>query len=64
MAFAVADNCGVARKACKNCSCGRAEIEAKQEEAELTAAQISNPKSACGSVSGSFEVNFALYVMF
>jgi hypothetical protein len=58
LAFAVADNCGVAKKACKNCSCGRAEIEAKQEEAGLTAAQISNPKSACGSVSNSVEVNF------
>ncbi|KAF8660405.1 hypothetical protein HU200_057988 [Digitaria exilis] len=37
------------RKACKNCSCGRAEAEAKVEKLELTAEQINNPQSACGS---------------
>jgi hypothetical protein len=44
---------GATRKACKNCTCGRAEAEAEQkvEKLELTAEQISNPQSACGSVS-------------
>lgn len=41
-----------ARKACKNCTCGRAEAEQKVEKLELTAEQIDNPQSACGSVSG------------
>jgi len=40
---------GATRKACKNCSCGRAEAEAKVEKLELTAEQINNPQSACGS---------------
>ncbi|XP_025798975.1 anamorsin homolog isoform X4 [Panicum hallii] len=41
---------GASRKACKNCTCGRAEAEAKVEKLELTAEQINNPQSACGSV--------------
>jgi hypothetical protein len=48
----VAESCAPTKKACKNCSCGRAELEEKELETKLTAAQISNPKSACGSVSG------------
>lgn len=48
----VAESCAPTKKACKNCSCGRAELEAKDEETKLTTAQINNPKSACGSVSG------------
>ncbi|XP_078161291.1 anamorsin homolog [Carex rostrata] len=47
---------GKARKACKNCTCGRAEAEAKAEAEEgklqkldLTQDQINNPRSACGS---------------
>ena len=42
---------GASRKACKNCTCGRAEAEAKVEKLELTAEQINNPQSSCGSVS-------------
>jgi len=54
---AVADGCATKRKACKNCTCGRAERE-KAEEAtgagvkvNLTDEQINNPTSACGSCS-------------
>lgn len=46
---------GGARKACKNCSCGRAEAEAEAEagggKAKLTADMLDNPTSACGNVS-------------
>ncbi|XP_051213566.2 anamorsin homolog isoform X2 [Lolium perenne] len=50
----VAGDCEVgatkkARKACKNCSCGRAEAKQKVEKLGLTADQIDNPVSACGS---------------
>jgi hypothetical protein len=49
-----ADDCelgpGGARKACKNCSCGRAEAEAKGEKVTLTPEMLENPQSACGNV--------------
>ncbi|XP_062163289.1 anamorsin homolog [Alnus glutinosa] len=44
------DDCevGSTRKACKNCTCGRAEAEQKVEIGPTTE-QINNPQSACGS---------------
>jgi hypothetical protein len=42
---------GGARKACKNCSCGRAEAEAKGEKVTLTQEMLDNPQSSCGNVS-------------
>ena len=47
------------KKACKNCSCGLAEIEQEEEKAKTKAADsvgvvVNKPvKSSCGSVSGS-----------
>eukprot|EP00252_Welwitschia_mirabilis_P019934 TRINITY_DN4751_c0_g1_i1.p1 TRINITY_DN4751_c0_g1~~TRINITY_DN4751_c0_g1_i1.p1 ORF type:complete len:274 (+),score=52.75 TRINITY_DN4751_c0_g1_i1:105-926(+) len=37
------------RKACKNCTCGRAEMEVNQEKVLLTADRLENPQSACGN---------------
>ena len=42
---------GASKKACADCSCGRAEAEAAGIKAELTADMLENPQSACGSVS-------------
>lgn len=45
------DDCEVGkagRKACKNCSCGRANME-QAGKLQLTAEQLNNPQSACGS---------------
>ncbi|XP_008811330.2 anamorsin homolog [Phoenix dactylifera] len=40
---------GSTRKACKNCTCGRAETEEKVQKLGLTAEQLDNPQSACGN---------------
>ncbi|KAI4385818.1 hypothetical protein MLD38_003811 [Melastoma candidum] len=40
---------GKTRKACKNCTCGRAEAEEKVEMLGLTMDQLDNPQSACGN---------------
>ncbi|XVE73092.1 hypothetical protein DITRI_Ditri11bG0090000 [Diplodiscus trichospermus] len=40
---------GSTRKACKNCTCGRAEQEEKVQKLELTMDQLNNPQSACGN---------------
>lgn len=40
---------GITRKACKNCSCGRAEEEEKVQKLGVTMDQLENPQSACGS---------------
>ncbi|XP_042393859.1 anamorsin homolog [Zingiber officinale] len=40
---------GKTRKACKSCTCGRAEEEAKVLKLGLTTDQINNPQSACGN---------------
>ena len=51
MASAVGDcEVGATRKACKNCTCGRAEAEQKVEKLGLNDDLLNNPQSACGNV--------------
>lgn len=51
---------GTTRKACKNCTCGRAEAEEKVQKLGLTAEQLNNPQSACGNVIDVDLFNFKL----
>lgn len=44
-------DCSTSRKACANCSCGRAEKEAAGEKVELTPEMLENPQSSCGNCS-------------
>ena len=37
------------RKACKDCTCGRAEADAQGVRLQLTQEMLDNPQSACGS---------------
>ena len=48
--FLAAADCGVAttKKACKNCTCGRA--DGQIEKLDLTPEMLENPQSGCGSV--------------
>eukprot|EP00775_Hariotina_reticulata_P005849 gene5849-6090_t len=54
-AAAKQDDCevgaGGARKACKNCTCGRAEAEAQGQKVQLTQEMLDNPQSSCGNCS-------------
>lgn len=54
---------GSTRKACKNCTCGRAEQEEKVQKLDLTMDQLDNPKSACGScgLGDAFRCNTCPY---
>eukprot|EP00892_Ulva_mutabilis_P011678 jgi/Ulvmu1/8883/UM049_0065.1 len=45
------NDCSTSKKACANCSCGRAEAEAAGVKLQLTPDMIENPQSACGSCS-------------
>ncbi|XP_068639856.1 anamorsin homolog [Aristolochia californica] len=40
---------GSTRKACKNCTCGLAEVEEKAVKIDLSEEQLNNPQSACGN---------------
>lgn len=50
---------GSTRKACKNCTCGRAEEEEKVQKLGVTTDLLENPKSACGNVSRVVACNCA-----
>ncbi|DBA94286.1 TPA: hypothetical protein ACH3X1_001900 [Trebouxia sp. C0004] len=45
------DDCevGAGKKACKNCTCGRADAEAAVQKVDLSQDMLENPQSACGS---------------
>lgn len=56
-----AGDCSTSRKACKNCSCGRAEKEAAGEKVTLTQEMLDNPQTNCGNVGGSSHRLFVMY---
>ncbi len=51
-----ASDCSTSRKACKDCSCGRAEAEAAGQKVQLTQDMLDNPTSNCGNVSDRWVV--------
>jgi len=46
-----AGGCAPTKKACKDCSCGRAEAEAAGAKPKLTQAMLDDPQTNCGSCS-------------
>lgn len=55
-------DCSAKKRACKNCSCGRAELEAKQaaDGSGVKIVSTENVKSSCGSVS----ILIYLYILY
>ena len=48
-----AADCSTRRRACKDCSCGRAEREAEEDSAPITDEERAKFVSSCGNVSAS-----------
>ncbi len=59
---AAVGDCQTSKKACADCTCGRADAEAAGIKAELTPDMLENPQSACGSVSHVFLMQMTMAV--